>query len=397
MQIAFWICLGALVCVYVAYPLALAVAKRFERLRARVQDQSGPSLTLLISAYNEATVIREKLENALALDYPPERLEVVVISDGSDDGTDDVVRAFGDRGVVLYRQEPRQGKSAGLTRFAPRARGEILVFTDANSMFEPDAIRKLVRHFGDPKVGFVAGHQRYVEDGDSAVSESESLYWRYETWIKIQESRIGSVVCGDGAILAIRAELFEPLRDDDINDFVLPLKIVARGYRGVFDAEAVCYERTADDFSGEFRRKVRIVNRSLGAVLRVPQALNPFRVGRFAFQLFFHKVLRWFVPFFLVGMLASSLALALEGSLLYRGLFALQVGFYGVALLGFVPGARRLRVVYVPFYFCVVNAAAALGVLRLMLGSRIAVWNPQRPSATNAASDARVPSHSADR
>ncbi len=384
LEIAFWTCLVVAWFVYFGYPLSL-LALRLRRKPVGT-GRREPLVTLVISAFNERSVIRQKLENALGLDYPRDRLEVVVISDGSDDGTDEIVAEYEDRGVVLRRQEPRRGKSAGLTRFVPEARGEVIVFSDANSMYEPDALRKLVRHFADPRVGFVSGYQRYVDE-DSAANQSESLYWRYETWLKIQESKIGSPVCGDGAILAIRAELFEPLCDDDIADTILPLKIVARGYRGVFDDEAVCYERTAEDFAGEFRRRARIVNRALGAVLRVPQTLNPFRVGLFAYQLAVHKVLRWFVAFFLVAMLVASAYLAARGEAVYTALLAMQLVFYGTALLGLVPGVRHWKPVYVTYYFCVANAAAAVGILRLAFGGRIATWSPERAPARGPQSD----------
>ena len=374
-HIIFWAGLATVVSTYFVYPLTLLVLRLFAK--RHVAGQDTPEVTLIISAFNEQAVIDKKLENALSLDYPRDCLEIMVISDGSEDATDEIVAGYADRGVMLCRQEPRRGKSAGLTRFVPEAGGEIVVFSDANSMYEPDAIRKLVRHFADPKVGFVSGYQRYVDE-DSAANQSESLYWRYETWLKIQESKIGSPVCGDGAILAIRAELFEPLRDDDIADTILPLKIVARGYRGVFDEEAVCYERTAEDFAGEFRRRARIVNRALGAVLRVPQTLNPFRVGVFAYQLLVHKLLRWFVPFFLLAMLVASTYLAARGHETYVVLLAMQFLFYGVALLGLVPGVRHWKPVYVTYYFCLANTAAALGVIRLVLGKRIATWSPER-------------------
>ena len=374
-------CVFAVLLTYCAYPLGLLIVTKARRGRvARSPDMLGeklPTVTLVVSAYNEQAVIREKLENALSLDYPAEHLEIMVISDASEDATDEIVSSYADRGVVLCRQEPRRGKSAGLTQFVPQARGEIVMFSDANSIYEPDALRKLVRHFVDPHVGFAVGHQRYVE-ADCPSSVSESLYWRYETWIKIQESRLGSAVCGDGAIYAIRAELFEPLKADDINDFTLPLKIVARGYRGVFDEAAVCYEETADDFRGEFRRKARIVNRSLRAVTRVPRVLNPFCVGRFAFQLGVHKIVRWFVPFFLLGLLLSTIWLSLSGSIVYAVFLALQVSFYMTALLGLVPGIRRWQPVYIASYFCAINAAAALGIVQCLFGRTVAVWNPER-------------------
>ncbi|QDU36084.1 Beta-monoglucosyldiacylglycerol synthase [Maioricimonas rarisocia] len=382
LQSVFWASLLAIVTTYFGYPLVLVLARPLRR-RHVIDESLPPSVTLVISAYNEAGVIREKIENALSLDYPRDQMEVMVISDESDDGTDEIVTEYADQGVRLFRQVPRRGKSMGLTRFVPEITSDVIVFSDANSIYKEDAIRKLVRHFADPKVGFTVGHQRYYDD-QTQTTESESLYWRYETFLKTEECQLTSVVCGDGAIYAIRSELFEPLREDDINDFYLPLRIVVRGYRGIFDPEAVCYEQTADDFQGEFRRKIRIVNRSLTAVLRVPQALNPLRVGVFAPQLFIHKVIRWFVPFFLVATLITNAILARSSSM-YQLLLMAQLSFYGLALLHLIPGLSRLKLTYVPYYFCLINYAAFRGVIGSLTGRRIAVWQPERPPEQEAA------------
>lgn len=376
LQIAFWIGLIGVATPLLLYPPLLFAFSRFRR--NRLPWQSRPSVTLVISAYNEAEVIQEKLENALALDYPPELLEILVISDASDDGTDDIVRRYADRRVRLGRQEERLGKSAGLSRFCPEARGEILVFTDANSMFRPDALTKLVRHFDDPKVGYTVGRQLYRHSNGSASAKSENAYWNYELVLKAWESRLSSVVGADGAIYALRKELFEPLAPEDINDFVLPLKVVAKGYRGVFDPEAVCYEDAAPDFRGEFRRKYRIVNRSVRAVCKVPQSLNPIPVGWFAFQLLAHKVLRWFAPFFLVTMLAASVGLAASGSTIFGMMLGLQLAGYGCALMYHLPALRRVRIVYLAHYFLLINIAAAMGILLLVRGRTIGTWKPQR-------------------
>lgn len=382
-QILFWVSFGAIFLTYFAYPLTLLLLAPLKKRHA-IGDEL-PQVTLIISAYNEAAVIRKKIENSLDLDYPREALEIMVISDESDDGTDDIVQEYSDRGVVLYRQVPRRGKSFGLTQFVPLATGKLVVFSDANSIYETDALKKLVRHFSDDRVGFVVGHQRYIEE-DSAASVSESLYWRYETWLKIRESEIGSVVCGDGAIYAVRAELFEPLREDDINDFTIPLKIVLKGYRGIFDASAICYEHTASDFAGEFRRKARIVNRSFRAVVRNAGVLNPFRVGLFTYQLAVHKLIRWFVPFFMVVMLAANVALAWQGSSFYTAVLACHLGFYLLAALRTVPGLGNLKPIYIANYFCVVNAAAGLGLLNFLFGKSVSTWNPERvPAETTAA------------
>jgi len=378
LQLIFFASLAAIAAPYVLYPLAMLFLSRLRRARSEPAE-STPAVTLLVSAFNEVRVIGRKMENSLAIDYPADRLEIMVISDASDDGTDEIVASFDDPRISLCRQEPRAGKTLGITRFMPQARGEIVVFSDANSMYDRQALRWLTRHFSDPQVGYVVGYQRYIADESSPVSVSENTYWRYEKVLKRAESRLSSVVGGDGAIFAIRRELFVPLAHDEINDFVTPLQIIAAGYRGVYEPRAICDEHTAADFAGEFRRKVRIVNRSFRGVLRVPQTLNPFRVGWFAAQLFVHKVLRWFVPLFLVMLLASNIALvARTGSALFAWALAGQVLFYAAALLHFVPGISKLRMVYLVYYFCVANAAAAKGVLGVFSGQKIVVWQPQR-------------------
>lgn len=378
LEIAFGVSLLFIGTPYVAYPLCLlGLRALLARRKPCVPSERCPSVTMVISAYNEEAVIDAKLQNCLSLDYPRERLEIVVISDASTDSTDQLVASYADRGVRLARQGLRRGKSAALTRFVPEARGEILVFSDANAIYQPDAIRKLVRHFADPLVGFVAGNQRYGLQ-DNCAARSESSYWQFETWLKKSESQLGSVVGGDGAILAMRAELFEPLRADDINDFYLPLRIVVRGYRGVFDEDAVCYEWSAGSFRGEFYRKVRIVSRSLRAVFRVPSALNPLCVGMFAFQLFVHKVLRWFVPVLLLVLLATNMALAYSGDAFYQACLGVQAAFYTLAMCRFVPWVGNCRSISLCYYFCLVNAAALLGILATLGGYHFASWTPQR-------------------
>ncbi|TWU55677.1 Poly-beta-1,6-N-acetyl-D-glucosamine synthase [Rubripirellula reticaptiva] len=345
--------------------------------------RATPSVTLIVSAFNEAGCIGAKIANALAIEYPDQLLDVMVISDASDDGTDEIVRGFDDPRIQLCRMETRSGKSAGLTQFCPQATGEILVFTDANSIFQPDALSKLARHFEDPRVGYSVGRQCY-SNIESSSSDSENIYWSIELMIKAWESRLSSVVGADGAIYALRKELFESLSAEDINDFLLPLKVVAKGYRGVFDSEAVCFEDAAPDFSGEFRRKRRIVNRSMRAVLKVPAAMNPFRVGWFAVQLIGHKVLRWFCPLFLVVMLTTSAALAAaevsrgSGESFYTALLGLQLCGYGTAFLYVFKSLRRVRLVYVAYYFLMVNVASARGLAMLAAGNAIGVWKPER-------------------
>jgi cellulose synthase/poly-beta-1,6-N-acetylglucosamine synthase-like glycosyltransferase len=377
----FWLATLAFITPFLLYPATLFLLSRLRPKRP--PGKAMPSATLVISAFNEALHIQSKIENALALDYPSHLLQVMVISDASDDGTDELVLKFANRGVLCCRQSERLGKSAGLSRFCPQASGEILVFTDANSMFRPDALKNLVRHFDDPTVGYTVGRQLYDRHATEASADSENFYWNIELCLKDWESRLSSVVGADGAIYALRKELFEPLAAEDINDFLLPLKVIVKGFRGIFDPTAICFEDAAPDFQGEFRRKYRIVNRSLRAVTKVPQALNPFKVGGFAGLLFAHKVMRWFAPLFLVVMLVCSGGLAFAELIDrqpggYSLLFSLQVAGYATAALYLLPPFRKIRLVYVAYYFLLVNVAAAYGIALLLSGRTVGVWKPQR-------------------
>src|SRR5256714_1908591 len=274
----FWMSVAVLFYAYAGYPVLMGLLSRVARRPPTRLSSELPRVTLFISAYNEVRVIEEKLNNSLALDYPHERLEIMVISDCSDDGTDEAVRRFASRGVRLMRQTARLGKSAGLNLGVPQASGDVLVFSDANAMYRPDAIRQLVKHFGDPKVGYVVGNARYLAQiSDTQASESEGLYWKLETWLKKKESAFYSVVGGDCALYAIPRQLYIAPLPAGINDFLIRLQIIDRRLLGIFEPAAVCYEEAAGTFSKEFRRRVRIISRSLNALANVPGILNPFR------------------------------------------------------------------------------------------------------------------------
>jgi cellulose synthase/poly-beta-1,6-N-acetylglucosamine synthase-like glycosyltransferase len=249
-------------------------------------------------------------------------------------------------------------------------------------MYQPDVIEKFVRHFADQKIGYVVGNARYFENAsDSQSSQSEGLYWKLETWLKRKESEFESVVGGDGAIYAIRRELYSPLLPTDINDFLNPLQIVMRGYRGLFDPEVVCYEATADTFAQEFRRKVRIVSRALNAVWRANGALNPFCNARHWWLLVSHKILRWFAPFFLLGFFFTSLFLV--GVPFFRWVLLAQVLCYLLAIAGWFlqdnPASPKL--LSTAFYFCVVNLASLLGCIKCLRGDLSGTWVPHRVEA----------------
>jgi cellulose synthase/poly-beta-1,6-N-acetylglucosamine synthase-like glycosyltransferase len=369
--------LGVLLYLYAGYPLILELIVRIRGPRRILRGSQLPRVTLIISAYNEKAVIGTKLQNALALDYPRDRLEIVVVSDASSDGTDAIVTTFADQGVRLARQAARRGKTAGLNAVVPAVSGDIVVFSDANAMYEPDAVRKLVRNFADPRVGCVTGEARYLKGNRSAADVTERAYWTYEIWIKRLETAVGSMVGGDGAIYAIRKPLWLALPEDAINDFLNPLQIVGAGWRGVYEPEAICYEETAAGISREWRRRVRIVSRSWRAVFQAPGVLNPLRVGLFTFNLLSHKVLRWFSGVFLVLLAASAARLliltALPDSMGIRVAAAVAFAIVASTLFRTMRRAFGLAV-----YFTAITVASLVGIVRGTLGNVSGVWTTPR-------------------
>jgi cellulose synthase/poly-beta-1,6-N-acetylglucosamine synthase-like glycosyltransferase len=378
LELIFWLSGAVVAYVYIGYPLLLKLAHLAFGRAPSHPPAVEPPVTLVISAFNEEASIREKLENTLQLDYPADRLQVLVVSDASDDRTDDIVREFADRGVRLLRMAERGGKTVGLNAAIREARGEVVVFSDANAMYRRDALRRLSAPFADRTVGAVVGESTY-HDSETASEASESLYWKYETAIKRLESETGSVVGGDGAIYAIRRGLYVPMRADALSDFVNPLQIVKSGHRCLYEPAAQSVEKAAEGFDREFRRKVRIVNRAWRAMLSMPELLNPFRHGFFALKLISHKLLRWLAPVFLAVLLVTNLALLGKGPFYAASLVA-QLAFYALALAGHLLRQRQHmpRLLSVPYYFTMVNIASARGILDAFKGETYTTWTTAR-------------------
>ena len=375
-----WVGAGLVLYVYLGYPLLLSILERAFRRPIR-KAEITPTVTLVISAFDEARCIGEKLENTLALDYPKDRLEVLVVSDASTDETDHIVAGFFDRGITLLRMPERRGKTAGLNAALRLVRGEIVVFSDANIRYAKDAIRHLVRAFADPTVGCVTGDSRYSDGrGGSAAHAQEDTYWGYERLIRRLESGLGSTVGGDGAIFAIRGALYTPLAPEAINDLVTPLQIVARGYRAVFEPHAVGVEPSTGDFWREFRRKRRIVNRSWHGVMSVPAVLDPRRVGLFAWQVWSHKVLRWLLLPALIVTAAGCILASPRGSMYQAGVWLFAATLVLAGLGAVTPGrvGRIARLVHGAFYFYLVNVAATLGIAMAVCGRVETVWRSER-------------------
>ena len=383
------LCLAIPFYVYIGYPLLLVALSKVKRCVEIDKRDIEPKVSLLVSCYNEEKVIRKKIENCLSLDYPNEKLEIIFISDGSEDGTDEIINAYQDQGIHLIRQEGRLGKTSGLNLAIPEANGEVIVFSDANAMYQSDAINKLVRSFHDTTVGYVVGAALYSDGEDNSAANSENSYWQYEIFIKTLESKLHSVVGGDGAIYAIRRSLYDPLDAKDINDFVNPLQIIAKGYRGVFEPEAICYEETAGDFSKEAKRKERIVNRSFRGLMKVKSVMNPFKVGFFSLEVISHKLLRWLIPFFLVGMTLGIIILSFQGLLVFQIMQVFGVLFVWLAMVGYLKASSNSmsRVFQFPYYFMMANISSFIGVVQAVKGNIQVTWGSPRAEQTEETAD----------
>ena len=368
--------------VYIGYPLILYFLTRNKPDVTPATMQSLPTVAMMVSCYNEADVIREKLENCKALDYPNELLEIIVISDGSDDGTDEIVHEFTDSNIKLIRQEGRLGKTSGLNLGVAATEKEIIVFSDANAMYEKDALKKLIRHFTDEEVGYVVGAALYTDGDENSAAKSENSYWQYEIFIKTMESKLHSVVGGDGAIYAIRRSLYKTLDVEDINDFVNPLQIIESGYRGRFDPEAICYEETAGDFDKEARRKERIVNRSFRGLMKVRAVMNPLKTGIFSFEVISHKLLRWLIPLYLLIFAIGSFYLAIIGYTFFQLVLLLEIIFSWLAIVGYLKSDKpNLHIVFsLPYYFLMVNYYSLMGIYKALKGDIHVTWSTPRSS-----------------
>lgn len=377
----FWITGFFLLYVFIGYPVLLGFLSLVKRMPLMSDDNYLPTVSLIIAAYNEEAVIGEKIENSLKLDYCREKLEIIVFSDASSDKTDEIVESYGSHGIKLVRIEGRKGKTYCQNEVAKMAQGKILVFSDANSMYEPDAIRKLVRNFADRNIGCVSGELRYIR-GEKNV-EGERAYWGYEQILKKLESQVSSIVGANGAITAVRKDLYEPLYDDVISDFVEALKIVQKGYRVVYEPEAVTWEDTTKSTKQEFRRRLRMTMQSVYSFIRdksLISILNPFRYGFFSIQLWSHRVLRWLYGIFLLLIFVFNIPLIRQG-IFYAITMTMQVTFYLLAIWGFlneeVLNRQPFKLAHIAYYFCLSCCAMLKGVCNGLMGRTITAWQPR--------------------
>ncbi len=372
LKIIFWLSIGLVAYAYFGYPLVLRMLSPVLGFKPRRDESYTPTVSLLILAYNEEKSIAARLENALELDYPRDKLEIIVVSNGSTDRTDEIVRSYAGRGVkLLSYKEP--GKTRAQNLAVPHAKGWIVVFSDANSSYRKDAIRKLVRNFADSRVGLVCGRSSYTVSSENAVGRGEGLYWEYDAILKLLESRLGACLVADGSIFAFRKKLYEPIDENLTEDFVLPIRILNKGYRNLFEPEAVATEKAVEKGREGFAIKSRIIVQGSRAFFSVLSEVSLRRL-LVIFEMVSHKLLRWLAGIPLTAALVSNVFLLQDKW--YFALFVLQVAFYLCAVLGILleKAGVKMKVLFIPYYFCLVNAAALTGVVKMLFGAKAPTW-----------------------
>jgi len=374
LQFIFWASLILIGYSYFLYPVILLIWDKVRPVKEGLYSSDMPGVSIIISAYNEEQVIEHRIKNCLELDYPADKLEIIVASDGSSDATCAIARKIEDGRLKIEEFTERRGKVNVLNAVAPKAQNEIIVFSDANTLFKRDAIKNLVHHFEDPHIGCVCGRLQFVNVEGSNSSEMEGVYWRYETFMKTIEGRRGYLLGANGGIYAIRKELFVTCPPDTIvEDFVLPMKILEGGHKVLYDPEAIAVEETAKHIIQEKKRRIRIGAGNFQALVMLTHMLNPLR-GFPALAFLSHKVLRWLTPFFMITAFGANVFLRFDP--IYRTILFLQLGFYMCAFLGQMLswGEKNIKPFNLCYYFVSMNLALLLGFVRYMTGEQKVTW-----------------------
>lgn len=377
-QIIFLLASAALFYTYIGYPLfvylvSLAFPKHISK------NEFEPTVTILITAYNEEKAIRSKLENTLTIDYPKNKLEILVASDGSNDRTDEIVKKFADRGVKLFHQVGRKGKTYTQNKAVEKASGEIILFSDATTEYQSNVLREILPNFADETVGCAAGKLIYVDRSDSDVGKGAKSYWNYETFIKESESRACSLIGASGCLYAVRKSAYQPMYAEACSDFLICTILYRQGLRSVYEPNAVCMEETNQQTEKEIKMRVRVISQTFTDLWLNRGMMNPFRSGFYAIELISHKLFRYSVPVFLLLILLTSIFLALT-SIFFTVILALQIAFYSMAFIAWILEKKGLTfgLLSIPLYFVLTNFASVLGFYKFLKGERYANWEPIR-------------------
>jgi cellulose synthase/poly-beta-1,6-N-acetylglucosamine synthase-like glycosyltransferase len=363
---------------YVGYPLLVYAVSKFSPHRIERRDIE-PTVTVIIAAYNEEKDLEAKLKNTVDLDYPKGKLEIIVASDGSTDRTDDIVRSFESDGVKLFRQEGRLGKTCAQNTAVEMAPGEIILFSDATTMYRSDVLRALLPNFADSSIGCVSGKLIYVDPANTGIGTGARSYWSYETFLKEAESSACSLIGVSGCLYAVRKSAYVPMYPEAGSDFLIATKVFEQGLRTIYEPAAICTEETNRRAAGELRMRVRVITQTYTDLWRHAYMMNPMRSGFYAVQLISHKVLRYSVPVWLMLLLTSSFALSFWNDLFLLAFLA-QFGLYAIAILSWVlgRGGKNIGLMAVPQYFLLTNVASVIAFFGFLKGDRLATWEPIR-------------------
>lgn len=383
MTTAFWISVFLIFYTFFGYGILLYLLVRIKRLfspsrRDLLDFDALPGCTLIVAAYNEKDLIEEKIANTLSLKYPEGKLELIFVTDGSADGTPEIVSRYPQ--IRLLHSPERKGKISAVHRAIEQVSSEIIIFTDANTFLNADALALIGRHYGDPKVGAVAGEKRVIIDAAADATAGEGFYWKYESKLKQWDSELYSVVGAAGELFSVRRALYEPVPSNSVlDDFMISMRIAEKGYVIVYEPEAYAQEDTSANISEELKRKVRIAAGGIQSVIWLSALLNPFRFPVLSFQYISHRVLRWTItPALMILALVLNVLIVFQGSpALYQLLLAGQVLFYLSAYLGKVMEDRKLRIkiLFIPYYFCIMNYAVMAGLFRFFSGGQSVMWD----------------------
>ncbi len=389
LKIVFWILVFIVFYTYIGYGMLLWLLVKIKGIRRNPEpdeeQEYEPDVTLFIAAFNEKEMVPLKVRNSMELDYPVEKLHMVWVTDGSDDGTPEALRKY--KGIDVYHVPQRNGKTGAINRGMQFVKTPIVIYCDANTMLNRESIRRIVNLFRDPKVGCVSGEKRiFSRNKDRAASAGEGIYWKYESALKRLDARLYSVVGAAGELFAIRTELFESLPGDTLlDDFMISLRIARKGFTIQYDPDAYAIETASADIKEELKRKIRISAGGIQSVIRLRSLMNIFRYGILSFQFISHRVLRWtLAPLSLLLILPVGFILAREEALTglgpYNLLFWFQVAFYLAAGIGWILENRmiRIKMLFIPYYFFLMNFSVFLGLRRYLFGIQSVNWERAR-------------------
>ncbi len=387
LKLTFWIFLFIIVYAYLIYTILLLIFAAIKRLinkRQMYSEDYEPDVTMFIPAYNELDCVQQKIENSFQLDYPPDKIRYLWVTDGSDDGSPELLSKFNN--VEVLHQDQRLGKINAMNRGMKYVKSPIVIFSDANADLNKEAIREIVKLFSNENVGCVAGEKRiYIEEKEKAVSAGEGIYWLYESFIKRIESSIGSALGAVGELFAIRTELYKEVEEDTIlDDFIISMRIAKKGKKIKYAPNAYASERASYSIKDELKRKIRIACGGFQALKRIPELLNIFKYSLLSFQFFSHKVLRWtLVPLsFIVVFIANLLIILLHpgAGQFYIISFAIQIIFYLFAIIGsFLRNYKiRFKFLFIPYYLFVMNYSIIVGMIRFFTTKQTAIWEKAR-------------------